>query len=283
MSYICNKYKVIKLFITFFIYFTTSFTIGFLPKHVNQKKLVSISPGGLTGFYTLGITSYLKENYNLSDYAFLGASAGSWNALLLTCKYSNHHIVHDLLSQDIFKNTTSISILQKGIKNYILNTYHDHDFDLHRLFISVSIFRYFYFKPKIIYNFVSLKDALDGCTSSSYIPMVTGGIRLTRIKNIIIDGGWPKFPPDDVSPYFTIEPSMWGKEFKRGDRFKYPDNYHFFREMYELGYNDTHNNKHLLDQYFSLNDINIPSSLPSAHCIPGHQYYDVVHNCSNNS
>ena len=52
----------------------------------NKKKLITITPGGYKGFYTLGICHYIKENYNLENYYFSGASAGSWNALFLSFK-----------------------------------------------------------------------------------------------------------------------------------------------------------------------------------------------------
>ena len=53
----------------------------------SNKKLIIITPGGLKGFYVLGICSYIKENYNISDYVFSGASAGSWNSLFLSYKH----------------------------------------------------------------------------------------------------------------------------------------------------------------------------------------------------
>jgi len=38
---------------------------------IKNKKLISISPGGLKGFYELGVLSYIKDNYNMDDYIFL--------------------------------------------------------------------------------------------------------------------------------------------------------------------------------------------------------------------
>jgi hypothetical protein len=245
-------FKYVRLsFLIFIISSYNAFTIGNLPTSINKKsQLLSISPGGLSGFYTLGITSYLKENYNLTQFNFLGASAGSWNALFLSSKIPNQILVDNLLSENLFEKSSSIPTLRTSIKNHIINTYDSSDFHLDKLYVSVSVFRFFYFKPKILQNFDSIKDAVQGCMYSSYIPFVTGGIGLPSIKTIIIDGGWPRFPPKDVHPYFTIDPSMWGKQFKRQDRFKYPSNQDFFRQMYELGYNDSRNNKHVFDLYF---------------------------------
>jgi len=55
-------------------------------KIVGEKKIIAISPGGYHGFYMMGISNYIKENYDLSNYLFTGASAGAWNALFMTYK-----------------------------------------------------------------------------------------------------------------------------------------------------------------------------------------------------
>ena len=34
-------------------------------KYINDKKLISISPGGFKGFYMLGTSAFIKENFNL--------------------------------------------------------------------------------------------------------------------------------------------------------------------------------------------------------------------------
>ena len=50
---------------------------------IDNKKLIISTPGGLHGFYLMGVSSYLKERYDLSDCIFSGASAGAWNSLFL--------------------------------------------------------------------------------------------------------------------------------------------------------------------------------------------------------
>ena len=54
-----------------------------LKQNIHNKKIITLSPGGFRGFYVLGICKYIKENYDLSDYVFSGASAGAWNSLFL--------------------------------------------------------------------------------------------------------------------------------------------------------------------------------------------------------
>ena len=40
---------------------------------MDDKKLIISTPGGLHGFYLMGITSFIKERYDLSDCIFSGA------------------------------------------------------------------------------------------------------------------------------------------------------------------------------------------------------------------
>ena len=51
--------------------------------NVQNNKIITLSPGGFRGFYTFGLCKFLKENYDLSEYVFSGASAGAWNSLYL--------------------------------------------------------------------------------------------------------------------------------------------------------------------------------------------------------
>tara|TARA_B100000035_G_scaffold198556_1_gene169658 strand:+ start:122 stop:877 length:756 start_codon:yes stop_codon:yes gene_type:complete len=242
-------------FIFFNLFSSNSFIFTYKPL-VNKNKLVTFGPGGITGFYTLGVTSYLKDNYNLTDYSFLGASAGSWNALLLTCKENNSIIINKLLSQDMFHKSTSVSNLLADIKTYVETTYKASDFELNKLYISVSVLNLFRFKPRVLYNFTSLHDATNGCFYSSYIPFLTGKVKFLYLKNFIFDGGIGKFPPNHIRSYFDVYPSMWGRQFTSKDRFIYPTDTNYFKNIYELGYNDSCKNKHILDLYFSpLNNL----------------------------
>ena len=66
-------------------------------KNINiDQKIISITPGGFKGFYTLGICHYLKDNYDLSEFLYSGASAGSWNALFLSFKGNNKDFLNNI-------------------------------------------------------------------------------------------------------------------------------------------------------------------------------------------
>ena len=232
-----------------------SFIFTYKPS-VSKNKLVTFGPGGLTGFYTLGVTSYLKDNYNLTDYSFLGASAGSWNALLLTCKHNNSAVIDDLLSQNMYNKSMSVVNLLSDIKTYVETAYESDDFDLNKFYVSVSVFRFLGFKPRVLHNFTSLHDATQGCFYSSYIPFLTGRVSFFYLKRLLFDGGIGKFPPNHILSYFDVYPSMWGRQFTSKERFVYPTDANYFKNIYELGYNDSYKNKHILDLYFSpLNNL----------------------------
>ena len=39
-----------------------------------KNKLILVSPGGLKGFYTFGILTYLKNNYKMNDVKKISSS-----------------------------------------------------------------------------------------------------------------------------------------------------------------------------------------------------------------
>ena len=70
----------------------------------NPSKLIISTPGGLFGFYFMGVSSFIKEHYDLSDYVFSGASAGAWNSLFLSLKENDKLFIDEILKTDIKQN-----------------------------------------------------------------------------------------------------------------------------------------------------------------------------------
>ena len=97
-----------------------------------SKKFISITPAGIYGSYTLGIASYLKDNYDLNQYSFIGASSGSWNSLICCYKYDQNSFIKDLLKQSFFEKS-SVNKLQENLFNYFTQKYNSDDFDLTKL------------------------------------------------------------------------------------------------------------------------------------------------------
>jgi hypothetical protein len=252
-----------KIFILIlFLNYSSSWRFFPVRKHLKvtpkKKKFISISPAGFYGFYTLGISSFLKNNYNLNNYYYIGASSGSWSSLFSCYKYNNLIFINDLLQQEFLKNPKSIHLLQQDMSNYILQKYTTNDFNLDKLYISLTEFNKFKFSNKIISNFTSLNDALNCCISSSHIPFITSN----KIANIyrgkfVFDGGFSSFPPDSIKDSFIIY----------SDLFNYSDVNSAFLgiitknissdigcNLFKKGYSDSKKNKNFLDKYFDNGD-----------------------------
>lgn len=236
-------------------------------KMVTDKKLITISPGGFKGFYLMGVLSYIKENYNMDDYIFSGASAGSWNALFMCYKKSALEFVYYLLDYNIQK-TKSLMELQYFLKYKLISEYKDDDFDLERLFIGVSNIQNFKVNTNIFSDFENLEDAINCCMASSHIPLITGGLTNRYHNMYSFDGGFDKYPYLNVKkPVLHVSPSMWDelsnkkkKGFQKCSLTKYSEFFSSSKnnllELYDNGYEDAKKHKHLLDTVFLEKETN---------------------------
>jgi hypothetical protein len=225
---------------------------------IQNKKLISISPGGYKGFYVLGICKYIKEHYDLRDYIFTGASAGAWNSLIL-CFNGNTTDIEKYLVDEEIQNSTSIYQMEQNLKRKILQKYTTNDFDLRKVFIGVTTIHKYYHNTTIFTGFQNLEDAINCCIASSHIPLVTGGLKHVYHNFISLDGGFSKYPYLNITkPVLHITPSIWKKDennFKK--RLKiieyttlFSKNNFIFTEMVAKGYQDAHDNKDILDKIF---------------------------------
>jgi len=178
---------------------------------IKNKKLISISPGGLKGFYELGVLSYIKDNYDMDGYIFSGASAGAWNALFMCFKNDTKQFVYNLLDYKLSQIKT-IKELEYFLKYKLLSKYDSDDFDLRRLFIGVTTLKQFKPVTNIFSDFNSLEDAINCCIASSHIPLITGGLTNRYHNMYTFDGGFSKYPYLNFSEnVLHITPSMWSK------------------------------------------------------------------------
>lgn len=229
-----------------------------------DKKIISLSPGGYKGFYVLGICKFIKENYQLDNYVFSGASAGAWNSLMLSFKHDINDIINLLLDSNLEK-TSSIYEIEKTIKRIIVNRYNDNDFDLNRMYVGVTIIENYKTNTTIYNNFENLEDALNSCIASSHIPLVTGGLT-NFYKNILsFDGGFSKYPYLNTSKsVLHIHPNMWTHFSNGTGKFNITDYTTLFSkskfpfcQMVENGYLDSKRNKDVLDKVFIIENKNI--------------------------
>lgn len=233
---------------------------------LNHGKIISISPAGYKIFYELGICKYIKENYNLCDYSFTGASAGSFVGLVFCCKKDFSEIQRKVLDNSIME-TKSIRELANRVKGKILTSFTADDFELNKLHIGTTTVGNFKIKTNIYSDFIDLEDAVDCCLASSHIPLITGGIASVYYRNVLtFDGGFSKYPylltPEDSVLHIT--PEMWNKdEIKSSSKFfrsidcstLFSRERYNFNNMIDDGYKDSLRNKDYLDKIFkSKND-----------------------------
>ena len=174
---------------------------------IKNKKLISISPGGFKGFYLLGTLAYIKDNYDLSNYIFSGASAGAWCSLIMSMKKKFDFF--EFIDKNI-TDASSIFEIEQNIKRKLLYKYKDSDFDLKRIFIGVTSIHNFKVETTIYSDFLDLEDAIDCCIASSHVPFVTGGF-LNKYHNMLtFDGGFSSYPYlHKDNKLLHISPSMW--------------------------------------------------------------------------
>lgn len=231
---------------------------------LNDKKLITISPGGYKGFYLLGILSYIKEKYETGQLIYSGASAGAWNGLFMCYKGDPMTFVYNILDYNI-TNTKSITELEYFLKYKLLSSYKTDDFDLRRLFVGVTTIKFFAPSTNIFSDFESLEDAINCCFASSHIPFVTGGLTNKYHNMFTFDGGFSKYPYLDREKLVHISPSMWRPKepttvFNSVQRSlqsikSYSEFFSMSKnnllELFDDGYQDAKNNKSYLDTMFT--------------------------------
>jgi len=225
-----------------------------------DKKLILLSPGGFKGFYLMGISAFIKENYILDGHIFSGASAGAWNALLMTYKHNVSDIVSVLVNDECTKIKDAYG-LEKYLKQQIMLNYKTDDFELEKLFIGLTIINNYRIQTRIYSDFENLEDAIDCCVGSSHIPYVTGNLINTYHNTYTFDGGFSKYPYLNVSrPVLHITPSMWKNinnetiTTRQNQKLNISDyttlfsrGKYNFKLLYEEGYNDAKVNQWYLD------------------------------------
>lgn len=220
-------------------------------KNISSKQIITISPGGFKGFYTLGVCKFIKENYDLSNYVFSGASAGAWISLMLTYKGSFEKISNRIVEDDTVDEIDSLYNIEKVMKEKILNNYCSTDFALENLFIGTTVLEKYQFKTIIYAGFTDLEDAVNCCVASSHIPFFTGGLRYKYRNLLSFDGGFSQFPY--ITPTVSsihITPHIWeGTDLKNITlRSKKPFT---SKQLVINGYLDARANKKQLDDLLS--------------------------------
>jgi hypothetical protein len=179
-------------------------------------KIITISPGGYRGYYLLGVTSYLKDNFDMDSYVFSGASAGAWFSLMMTYRGNHSELLENLnvFSPEFIQQ--DLRQIQHSVSKTLLAKYTTADFDLKRLAVGVSRIRIPFYVESVVYtDFRDLKDAVECCQASSHIPFITGGMIRCYDRRLAFDGGFSMYPylsVKDSKPVIHICADIWKKE-----------------------------------------------------------------------
>jgi len=228
----------------------------------NNKKIITIAPAGLRGFYSLGAASYIKDKYSLKDCIFSGASAGAWISLCLSYKGNSLKIPLDILSLN-YDDINSIFKLQMYYKKYFIENFKDHDFELEKIYIGVTEFDNIHPVTHIYSGFKTIQDTIDCCIASSHIPFISGKIFNKYYDKVSFDGGFSAYPYVDYDdPLIHINLDMWKKE---NGHLLIEKNFNSFntifglqikqmqdiKQMFYNGFSDSMDNSLILDNIFN--------------------------------
>jgi len=234
-------------------------------KIFKTNKIIYIYPGDLKGLYYLGIANFIRDNYKLENWSFLGASAGSWVSLFMAYKGDLSFFLNKigLFSNEIsnIEDTKKIGLI---VKNNILNHFTIDDFDLSKVNVGIVHIKSFRMVNYIYSDFYSLEDILECCISSSHIPLVTGDLTKKYKGMYAVDGGTTGFPYTEISvsnTSFYIHENIWISKSTKKNIIKSLKSFlfdtHFltiykydFKGLYEKGYDDAKQNKKYLDTFF---------------------------------
>jgi len=222
----------------------------FLYNNILKKNIITISPGGIYGFYDTGLCSIIKKKYNLKNCIFSGASAGAWNSLFMSYKFNINKLIKNIFNINSNK-FLSMKKIQLQLKENILKYHSNDEFNLKNIYISVCVFENMSFHNYIYTDFVDLNDVLDCCIASSNIPFITGKIICRYNGKISFDGGFLKNKSIlFANPLFNINNSIWGKKKIITSLFGNTNNIINLHKLYNEGKNDTLKNIKILDKYF---------------------------------
>jgi len=244
-----NLYYIILIIILYCLYTLYNSNIDII-----DNPDIILSPGGLLGFYVLGICHYIKNNYNITNKKIIGFSAGSLNNIFLSLdKEYDNIFLQELFKLKLYGNMPLPYLLNKSIN--IMNTNFNIDkFDTTNKFIAVTTN---YNKLEIYNKFLTTNQLMNCCIASSFIPLITyKDIFYFYNGKSSIDGGLLYYKYKNKLKYRKI---LWLNYniFKRYKKYYIPGYSLLYKncsiyELYILGYNDASKNKNILDEYLNI-------------------------------
>jgi hypothetical protein len=214
-------------------------------------KYLYLAPGGFTMPYTLGVCQFIKEHYSLDNYNFIGASAGSWLSVYLA---SDMYLTDNLINEytELFDNK-GIFFKWHNICPFLIDEFskniNDNKFVTDkRIKVSISHYANKSITNELVDDYETLDELLHLCSISSYIPLLSG-LNIPKRNDLITFDGFftePDFKKTKIS--YIIGNTMFDRHFTFSDVIgKSKLN---IRELINLGYYDSIQNKDKLDNIF---------------------------------
>ena len=222
-----------------------------LPTLKGSLPEIVLGPGGVAGFYSLGISHYLLNHFDVKDKRLVGFSAGSFTLLFMRLSPEKRNS----MLQEIFKcNEKSASNAMSHIMDKIETTTTLDDYDLNGISIAVS-------HPGTIAlydHFITIQQLSRCCKSSSFIPFVThdSGMDFYNHK-LAMDGFfyYKSFLKQYPERPLVISPFMFGRYSNAAwDKIKFIFGIHPLKttsiyQLYLYGYHDARQNHSFFEKY----------------------------------
>jgi hypothetical protein len=211
---------------------------------------INVLGTGLYLPYSLGVLGYIKKNINIPEYKLTGISGGAWISLIycLEDDLSDYdkiwkYIVND--SNYEIKLNRDLGKYMDKVSNNLMLRYENIDNNVIKsLPISIISTRINNIPKNVkISDFNNIKDLIDFCSCSSYIPYLSGEKMYKKYKeNCYIDGSIyeNKNFIKTKKTSINVHRNMWGRKFNFSNFF-YSD-YKTSEKLFKYGWYDTEKN-----------------------------------------
>ena len=216
--------------------------LSFLFNVPRKNNYINFEAGGMTVFYELGVTKYLKENYNVDNIDCVGASAGSWCAMLLQSQLNTKEF--DNVVTDVIDIIDSVDKPWSEAKDKIIEYTNKNPIRIKnpsKVWIKIAKYENIFPKGYYLNDLYTSREFIEACFISSWVPFFSGGMYTLKDgipswDGVLVLGDIN--PPEFLNKkHFEVSRDMWEREWKWNDIIVFSKENAL--KMYENGYLDT--------------------------------------------
>lgn len=242
-------YVIALILIVFLLYTLYKPTIDL----VDNPDII-LSPGGLLGFYVLGICHFIKNNYDITNKKIIGFSAGSFNNIFLALNKNEDVLFLSKLFKLNLDGNMSLSYLLDKMTDIVNENYTIDYFDTTHKYMALTTN---YNKLEGYNTFLTTNQLTNCCIASSFIPFITyKDLFFFYNGKSSMDGG---FLYNKYKKQIHSKKTLWlnYNTFHRYKKYSFPGYSLLHKncsiyQLYILGYNDAIQNKSMLDYYLNI-------------------------------